>query len=283
MEFSKVKDNNADSWHWVQDPRKRKQIQDRLAQRARRVPLVQPLLTTWLTILPGKRLAEAGKNPKQSLGVQRDPDVEPQSDAIPGEKVDTGPSDTTMGIVKAPFPISASSFSSISGANNPVNAPFPVSSPFPSLNSGTNNSGHLVLSSAVSLNPQLPCDHRFLPDPKMSAIMALWVNGSMMGISCNGTNFVKSSPQPSSVPQVLHPTPLQLSTPHYDWIDRWPFPRMRDNLIVLSLSNVGDVDELFKDFFLMRSFSVKEGAHAWDPQAWQICPEFEAKWGYLLY
>ena len=56
---------------------------------------------------------------------------------------------------------------------------------------------------------------------------------------------------------------------------------MRDNMIVLN--HVINVDELFKDFFSMKSFSVKEGALAWDPDAWQISPEFQAKWGYLFY
>ena len=138
-----------------------------------------------------------------------------------------------------------------------------------------------MLLSAVSLSPRVPCVQRLPPDSKMRVIVALEVNRSMLGMSCSGTTMVKSPPQPISVPQILHPTQLQLTTPHYNWIDPLPFPRMRDNVIFLS--KVCDVDELFRDFFATRSFSVKEGALAWDPQAWQISPEFEAKWGYLFY
>ena len=72
-----------------------------------------------------------------------------------------------------------------------------------------------------------------------------------------------------------------MSVPHVDWIDRWPFPRMRDNMIVMS--NVIDIDQIFQDFFLMRSFAVVEGADAWDPHSWHIFPEFNAKWGHLWY
>ena len=111
--------------------------------------------------------------------------------------------------------------------------------------------------------------------------MALWLNGALLGLTCNRSNFVKSSPQPASVPQILHPTQSQLTIPHHDWIDRFPFPKWRDNLILLSY--VIDSGELFKDFFTMRSFTLKEGALAWDPQAWEMSPDFQEKWGYLFY
>lgn len=111
--------------------------------------------------------------------------------------------------------------------------------------------------------------------------MALFVNGSVMGMHCGNIKVIKSSPQPSSVPESLQPTPLQLATPHYDWIDRWPFPRMRDNMILLNA--VINAEEMFVDFFKMESFSIKQGGLAWDPNAWQISPEWETKWGYLFY
>ncbi|TFA99419.1 hypothetical protein CCMA1212_008651 [Trichoderma ghanense] len=40
-----------------------------------------------------------------------------------------------------------------------------------------------------------------------------------------------SSPSPLRLPESLAPTRLQLSCPHSNWIDVFPFPKMRDNLI----------------------------------------------------
>lgn len=131
----------------------------------------------------------------------------------------------------------------------------------------------------IELVAPLAVDHRYLPNAKMTAIMALWVNGNLLGLTCDVSAVIVSQPQPDHVPKSLHPTALQLSTPHVDWIDRWPFPRMRDNMILMK--DVLDFGQIFQDFFLMRSFSVEEGSNAWDAAGWQIYPEFNVKWGYL--
>ncbi|KAK5052154.1 hypothetical protein LTR84_002958 [Exophiala bonariae] len=131
-------------------------------------------------------------------------------------------------------------------------------------------------------SPPLPVDQVLLPsDPKTGAIIAVTENGTLLGLTCNGSKFDRSAPQPLSVPESLYPTPLQLATPHHDWIDRFPFPRFRDNLIILN--DTIDVKDILCDFFLMRSFSVKSNGASWDPDAWLISPEFNQKWGYLFY
>lgn len=51
---------------------------------------------------------------------------------------------------------------------------------------------------------------------------------------------------------------------------------------MISLMDLIDVGDFFYDFFTMESFVVEEGAVAWNPRAWKISPEFDAKWGYLF-
>lgn len=117
----------------------------------------------------------------------------------------------------------------------------------------------------------------------MTAIIALGINGNLLGIHCSSTRVAKSSLPPADalIPPSLYPTPLQLSTPHCDWIDRFPFPRMRDNLIILA--DVVDTKELLFDFFTMRSFTVDDPGPAWNCAAWRVSPEWNQKWGYLFY
>jgi len=128
--------------------------------------------------------------------------------------------------------------------------------------------------------PAAPCDQRHLKAPRVDIIMALEVCGSLLGLVC-GQIISRSSRQPPNVPDVLHPTPLQLTTPHYSWIDRLPFPRMRDNLILLA--HTINLEELLQDFFDMETFTVNAGSLPWDPTAWRMSPEFRAKWGYLFH
>lgn len=138
------------------------------------------------------------------------------------------------------------------------------------------------ITRGLSSTSPLPVDQVLLPsDPKTGAIIAVTENGTLLGLTCNGSKFDRSAPQPLTVPDSLYPTPLQLATPHHDWIDRFPFPRMRDNMIILN--DTIDVKQILCDFFLMRSFSVRSGGASWDPDAWLISPEFNAKWGYLFY
>lgn len=127
-----------------------------------------------------------------------------------------------------------------------------------------------------------PSDDHYLHAhaPKVDIILALGICGSLLGLVCGQMELERSSRPAFNVPEILHPTPLQLTTPHFRMIDRLPFPRMRDNLILLA--HTVKIEELFADFFTMDSFTLKEGGLPWDPKAWQISVEFAEKWGYLL-
>ncbi len=72
-----------------------------------------------------------------------------------------------------------------------------------------------------------------------------------------------------------------MSILHSQFIDRFPFPRLRDNMICL----IGHIDEedFLGDLFNLTSFTMTPGRAPWDPGAWKMGKEFGMKWGYLFY
>lgn len=114
-----------------------------------------------------------------------------------------------------------------------------------------------------------------------TAYSALHQNGALLGLLCSVSTICKSTPVGPEVPEALQPTPLQLTVAHPPWIDRFPFPQMRDNMI--SLLGIIDEEEFLADLFGLTSFTIESGAASWDPSAWKIGREFSAKWGYLFY
>ena len=102
-----------------------------------------------------------------------------------------------------------------------------------------------------------------------------------MGISCSISSSSKSRQVGPEIPDSLRPTELQLTVVHPRWIDRFPFPKMRDNMI--TLLGIIDEEEFMADLFCFTSFTLDTGAASWDPKAWKIGKEFAAKWGYLFY
>ena len=114
-----------------------------------------------------------------------------------------------------------------------------------------------------------------------SVFTALFDNGAMMGLTCGSVVPAKSSKVGSGIPEPLQPTALQLTTIHSRWIDRFPFPKMRDNLI--TLNGIIDDEEFLRDLFSMESFHINPGKAGWDPSAWVIGKQFQQKWGYLFY
>lgn len=193
---------------------------------------------------PGRKLAEARTNPDHSLVVR--------------------PKHPTKRLLQPAWPIEQESAntSSVGSSTNP-----------------TNNLGTAVIPCHAP--PDSPRDHRFLINPQWDVLLALRENGHQLGLYCWGVKVITSRHQSVTVPEILRPTPLQLTTPHFDWIDKWPFPRMRDNMILLA--GTIDLEELYKDLFTRDSFRIEEGAPTWDPTAWKIDADFDARWGYLFY
>lgn len=102
-----------------------------------------------------------------------------------------------------------------------------------------------------------------------------------MGIPCSIVMVNKTPKFGDELPEPLRPTKLQMTVDHPRWIDRFPFPKMRDNLI--TLMNIIDQEEFFADLFCLNSFELEPGAAPWDPETWKIGDEFSKKWGYLFY
>lgn len=93
----------------------------------------------------------------------------------------------------------------------------------------------------------------------------------------------------SSVPDSLRPTELQLSLPHHPWIDVFPIPRLRDNILMASYSSESMEDELWYDMVEMRigrhsidNPSLIVWGRSWDIRCWEATPAFVRKWGVLI-
>ncbi|KAB8275238.1 hypothetical protein BDV30DRAFT_225280 [Aspergillus minisclerotigenes] len=98
-------------------------------------------------------------------------------------------------------------------------------------------------------------------------------------------NLVQPGFLEDNIPPSLRPTLIQRSVPHHPWLDFFPFPQMRDNLI--AAGDMLDDDDLCHD--LMAFWDTRNtGATllVWgepsDPRNWEVTEEFARKWGWLL-
>ncbi|OJJ78092.1 hypothetical protein ASPBRDRAFT_167566 [Aspergillus brasiliensis CBS 101740] len=89
------------------------------------------------------------------------------------------------------------------------------------------------------------------------------------------------------LPESLRPTELQRSSPHHTWIDLFPCPIMRNNLI--RVGNDWDDEELCTDImgFWDGTSTGPFGLIIWgepaDPRSWEITEGFVKKWGWLIH
>ncbi len=89
----------------------------------------------------------------------------------------------------------------------------------------------------------------------------------------------------SQYPPHLRPTALQISTPHHPWIDLFPFPALRDNM--LSLGEDYEDDDLCYDLVeTCHAPSERSGLIVWSdasrPESWEVTEEFARKWAWML-
>jgi hypothetical protein len=88
-----------------------------------------------------------------------------------------------------------------------------------------------------------------------------------------------------SLPENLRPTALQHKVEHHPWIDLFPIPTMRDNLLREGAS-YDDSEVCFDIVEISDKPKEKAGlivwGEPWDIYSWEASPEFLRKWGWLV-
>ncbi|ODM22436.1 hypothetical protein SI65_00024 [Aspergillus cristatus] len=125
---------------------------------------------------------------------------------------------------------------------------------------------------------------------------ALFHNLSVLGLSKEWMNEDALSPLASDsqshlvrdlamLPVSLQPTVLQRSVEHHPWLDLFPLPRMRDNMI--ELGDALDEYQLCED--LMGFWNTHQNdsmlvvwGDPWDPRNWEVTEQFLRKWSWLI-
>lgn len=89
-------------------------------------------------------------------------------------------------------------------------------------------------------------------------------------------------------PENLIPTEMQMTVVHHPWIDLFPLPRLRDN-ILRAIDGGLDEDDFCYDIVDVDNDSqsgkaslITWGSPAWDVNSWEVTPSFLHKWGWLL-
>ena len=144
-----------------------------------------------------------------------------------------------------------------------------------------------IPSNFLQLRSLYPCNHVQIPSPRnthiiiqgMKTLSALLTNASILRIHC-APPYARGLPKLSSSRKLatLSPTELQLSLPHFPYIDLLPFPSLRDKL--LKFSECIDQDEIWFDL-AMGGFIVW-GVTPWDKRGWEVHTDFRKKWWWLM-
>lgn len=97
----------------------------------------------------------------------------------------------------------------------------------------------------------------------------------------------QSSPlENDAIPLSLRPTKMQRTVPHHPWLDFFPLPKMRDNLI--QVGENWDDDQLCHD--IMGFWDMTSSGDAgllvwgepWDIRNWEVTEAFLKKWQWVI-
>ncbi|MCJ1389201.1 hypothetical protein MMC18_002056 [Xylographa bjoerkii] len=150
--------------------------------------------------------------------------------------------------------------------------------------------------SPLPMSFPLSADHCLITIVQYNVVRAMLFNMSILSmmdrlpLGCgHSLEIPRFGAIPSDIiPSDLQPSPLQKSIPHQFWIDAIPFPKVRDNLILMS--GKYDSDDLFYDLGqgLYEGFDDAERrgylvwGDSWSAHGWEVSEGFVRKWGFLL-
>lgn len=93
----------------------------------------------------------------------------------------------------------------------------------------------------------------------------------------------------AKLPDSLRPTAIQMTVTHHPWIDTFPIPRLRDNVLQGILTEDLDEDDLCKDLLRVEDEKTADEKPAliiwgdpWDVRGWEASVAFLKKWGWLM-
>jgi hypothetical protein len=95
-----------------------------------------------------------------------------------------------------------------------------------------------------------------------------------------------TSPDYGDMPASLHPTRIQRTIPHHPWLDFFPSPRMRDNMI--QAGDDWDDEALCHDImgFWAHDSTAAPGlivwGEPWDIRNWELTEAFLKKWQWIV-
>jgi hypothetical protein len=140
----------------------------------------------------------------------------------------------------------------------------------------------VLFTSAMSFSVPLGSDHAHIGTYGLSVYSALFTNGLLLGIVCGHHVPSATPPQSDLIPISLHPTRLQQTTIHSQWIDQFPFPSLKDKTILMG-GSCEALEELFqREVFTTESFKIKVGGVSWEAKDWRINPAFKQRWEFLF-
>ncbi|KAJ5698417.1 hypothetical protein N7462_000422 [Penicillium macrosclerotiorum] len=142
--------------------------------------------------------------------------------------------------------------------------------------SGTPDRDHLVSLSRLNVHKAINENIRAV------GMTSIWMRDDD---SISIFNLSQPSFSIDQIPPCLRPTFIQLHVPHHPWLDFFPFPRMRDYMILAGDSF--DDEDLCHD--IMAFWDTRNTAatllvwgDSWDAKNWEVSEGFAHKWKCLL-